>query len=75
MYEGTISNFKTARGKDIFINKLMQIKKIDETLRFEIRNDDVVLIGENKDNLHRRCMWLINHIDDEKSCIYVVREC
>jgi uncharacterized protein YoxC len=63
--EATIEGFQTQEAYDKLKKICEDITIKDETFRFEADDDnlEITIKSENKDDLHRRCMWLVKKTD------------
>ena len=76
MWQALITNFVNGLHFMEVCASIQNIAKADTTFplyEFSRENLVISLRSEDKNNLHKRCLWLVKNIDSRKTCIYEVR--
>ena len=72
-YESVIYGFKTFEDYENFVRICREIMEKDMSFDFEERGKTIAIFSDNKDELHKRSLWLVKKtgIEDLK---YTVKE-
>jgi len=75
IWQATISNFVSALHFVQMCVKIDALKEKDTGFpAYEFLKESMLikLKSDDKDNLHRRCLWIVKNYDEYKTCVYEV---